>query len=310
MFNIRSENKKNVNNNNKNYINKNRLNNYNLGNYFELDRITLKFKRLMSILIFTAMTYFIIITLLNSCSYLRKHYSFISLENFFNEKSYVSLILLFLTSSLLFLTLKFKKIRRVCGDKILDSSVFVDGRIYDLIDQGILEGKFIIPQFIIYELHRLSDSKEVLRRIKGRKALEVVSKVQELKKNNIVIDRKNYPTKDVDTKLMKLAKYRGARIVTTDFNLTKVAKINGVDTMNINNVSTYLKRVLFPDEEVRLDLVKKGDKSNQAVGYLEDGTMVVVENASNSIGMNINMIVTTTHPTTAGRIVFGRLKRD
>lgn len=222
---------------------------------------------------------------------------------------YKILFIIFILFILISFTLK--RLRRgSIKDKIMDSSVFVDGRVYDLIDHEIIEGRFVIPHFIIEELHRLSDSKDGVRRAKGRRSLEVISALKKLAHIDLVFDKKDYSIKDVDTKLVLLAKERGAKILTTDFNLAKVANIRGVETMNINFIGNLVKKILFPNEEIRLDLVKAGEKPHQAVGYLEDGTMVVVEGGSYRIGFNATIVVSATYPTAAGRIVFGKMKND
>tara|TARA_B100000989_G_C19404722_1_gene411577 strand:- start:277 stop:870 length:594 start_codon:yes stop_codon:yes gene_type:complete len=192
--------------------------------------------------------------------------------------------------------------------KIVDSSAFVDGRIIDLVQRGFLEGPFLIPKFIIRELHRLSDSSNHQRRAKGRRALDNVTKLQNMKGVVVKVDKADYRIRDVDTKLVKLSKKRKAILVTTDFNLSKVAEIESIRVINLNTLSNTFKKIILPNEELEIELLKKGDKEDQAVGYLDDGTMVVVFNAASKIGEKVKIITTITYPTQAGRIVFGKLK--
>ena len=223
--------------------------------------------------------------------------------------SFLSLVFinwpLFLSLLIIFLLLGYKRERQY---KVLDSSTFVDGRIVELIRSRFLEGPFLIPKFIIGELHRLSDSDNNQRRMKGRRALDNIAEIQRIPNIDVVIDRKNYNIRDVDTKLVKLTKKRKSILVTTDFNLTKVAEIESIKVLNLNTLSSMIKKIILPNEELEIELLKKGDKDNQAIGYLEDGTMVVVANALSKLGSKVKIAITTTYPTQAGRIIFGKLK--
>lgn len=209
---------------------------------------------------------------------------------------------------LLFIIFSLVGYRRRKKFKVLDSSTFVDGRIVELIRSEFLEGPFLIPKFIISELHRLSDSDNSQRRMKGRRALDNIAEIQRIPNIDVIIDRKNYNIRDVDTKLVKLTKKRKSVLVTTDFNLTKVAEIESIKVLNLNTLSSMIKRIILPNEELEIELLKKGDKDNQAIGYLEDGTMVVISNAGNKVGNKVKVLTTTTYPTQAGRIIFGKLK--
>ncbi len=195
--------------------------------------------------------------------------------------------------------------------KILDTSVIIDGRIADVIEIGFLGGTFVVPQFILQELQYIADSPDPLRRTKGRRGLEILHRVQKLANIKVKIVEEDFPKiKEVDAKLIALARFLSAKIVTNDFNMSKIAQLQGVSVLNINELSNILKPVVLPGEPLQLFIAKEGKEHNQGVAYLDDGTMVVVENARKLIGKSADLIVTSVLQTTAGRMIFARLKEE
>jgi len=191
--------------------------------------------------------------------------------------------------------------------KILDTSVIIDGRIADICETGFLEGVFIIPQFILQELQYIADSSDSLRRAKGRRGLDILHRIQKMSSLTVRIVEEDFPKiKEVDTKLVALAKYLGAKIITNDFNLNKVAELQGVSVLNINELANAVKPVVLPGEMLKVFILKEGKETNQGVAYLDDGTMVVVENARRLIGKNQDVTVTSVLQTTAGRMIFAK----
>lgn len=198
------------------------------------------------------------------------------------------------------------------GDfKIFDTSVIIDGRIADVIESGFLEGTFIIPQFILQELQYIADSPDPMRRTKGRRGLDVLHRVQKMADIKVKIVEEDFPKiKEVDSKLVALAKLLNAKVITNDFNLNKVAQLQGVAVLNINELSNVLKPVVLPGESLNLFIVKEGKEHNQGVAYLDDGTMVVIENARKLIGKNLEVTVASVLQTTAGRMIFAKPKDE
>lgn len=195
--------------------------------------------------------------------------------------------------------------------KILDTSVIIDGRIADMIETGFLEGTIVIPHFILQELQYIADSPDPLRRTKGRRGLDILQRIQKMSTVKTRIVEEEFPKiKEVDAKLIALARLMNARIVTNDFNLHKVAQLQGVSVLNINELANILKPVVLPGESMNLFIVKEGKEYNQGVAYLDDGTMVVVENGRKFIGKNIEVIVTSVLQTTAGRMIFAKPKEE
>ncbi len=195
--------------------------------------------------------------------------------------------------------------------KILDTSVIIDGRIADICDTGFLEGILVIPNFVLNELQMIADSADSIKRNRGRRGLDILNKMQ--KDQSIMVKISDMDFKDipeVDSKLVQLAKVMKAKVITNDFNLNKVAEFHGVDVLNINLLSNSLKPIVLPGEEMRVLLVKEGKDSNQAIGYLDDGTMVVVENGRRRMNEEVDVTVTSVLQTTAGRMIFTRLKED
>lgn len=197
------------------------------------------------------------------------------------------------------------------GLMILDTSVIIDGRIADVMEAGFLEGIIGVPQFILHELQYIADSPDPLRRVKGRRGLDIMQRIQKMPNCTVRIMDHDFPKiKEVDAKLVALARLFQAKIVTNDFNLNKVAQLQGVVVLNINELANVLKPVVLPGENMHLVIVREGKESNQGVAYLDDGTMVVVENSRKLIGKAVDIIVTSVLQTTAGRMIFAKLKDE
>ncbi|MDR1954119.1 MAG: PIN domain-containing protein [Clostridiales Family XIII bacterium] len=195
--------------------------------------------------------------------------------------------------------------------KILDTSVIIDGRIADIMKTGFIEGSIVIPEFVLVELRHIADSSDGLKRNRGRRGLDILNRIQteygiEIYNTNNEKALKDIP--EVDVKLLKLAQIMNGKVVTNDFNLNKVALIKGVEVLNINELANTLKPVVLPGEEMTLFLIKEGKESNQAVAYLDDGTMIVVEDGRRHIGKTVDVIVTSVLQTSAGRMIFAKIK--
>jgi uncharacterized protein YacL len=195
--------------------------------------------------------------------------------------------------------------------KILDTSVIIDGRISDVCEAGFLEGTFIVPQFILQELQYIADSQDSTKRARGRRGLDILHKIQKMSNITVKIVDEDFPKiKEVDSKLVALGKMMNAKVITNDFNLNKVAQLQGVSVLNINELANALKPVVLPGETMRIFVLKEGKEYNQGVAYLDDGTMVVVENGRKFLSRNIEVIVTSVLQTTAGRMIFSRPKEE
>ncbi|MDO4179201.1 MAG: PIN/TRAM domain-containing protein [Phascolarctobacterium sp.] len=195
------------------------------------------------------------------------------------------------------------------SNKLLDTSVIIDGRIMDILAAGFLDGRLVVPNFVIAELQRLSDSADNMKRAKGRRGLDMIHDMQTNYKDRVAISNKDYEDiPEVDSKLVRLAKESGAVLMTNDYNLHKVAEIQGVTVLNINELANAIKPVVLPGEELQVYLVKEGKELNQAIAYLDDGTMIVVENGQGHIGGNVTIIVNSMLQTAAGRMIFARVK--
>lgn len=193
---------------------------------------------------------------------------------------------------------------------LLDTSVVIDGRIVDIFKTKFLGGKIIIPKFVLKELQQIADSTDPIKRQRGRRGLEMLHSIQKESGLDISIHEEDFPeVAEVDAKLVKLAKILEAKILTVDFNLNRVATIQGIKVLNINELSNALKPVVFPGEEMQIKLIKEGKEHNQAVGYLDDGTMVVVEDARRLIGQEVRVAVTSVLQTQAGRMIFTKIER-
>ncbi|SLM50282.1 conserved membrane protein of unknown function [Nitrospira japonica] len=195
--------------------------------------------------------------------------------------------------------------------KVLDTSVIIDGRVADLCETGFLEGTFLVPHFILDELQHIADSSDSLKRARGRRGLDILNKVQKMPEVDVRIIDEDFPqVKEVDAKLVVLAKKMNAKIITNDLNLNKVAELQGVRVLNINELCNALRPVVLPGETIRVFVLKEGKEAGQGVAYLDDGTMIVVDNARRHIGKNVDVVVTSVLQTTAGRMIFTRLKED
>jgi len=191
--------------------------------------------------------------------------------------------------------------------KILDTSVIIDGRVADIVETGFLEGQLMVPEFVLRELQMVADSADSIKRNRGRRGLDILQRIQKDPSIKVQIVEEDYPeVKGVDMKLIELAKETGAKIVTNDFNLNKVAQLRGVEVLNINELANCLKPVVLPGETMRVFILKEGKEYNQGVAYLDDGTMVVVDNARKMIGKTIDVQVTSVLQTTAGKMIFGK----
>ena len=195
--------------------------------------------------------------------------------------------------------------------KILDTSVIIDGRVADLCETGFLEGTFVVPQFILNELQHIADSSDSLKRARGRRGLDILNKIQKMVDIDVRIVDDDFPNvKEVDSKIVVLAKKVGAKVITNDLNLNKVAELQGVRVLNINELCNALRPVVLPGETIRVFILKEGKEAGQGVAYMDDGTMIVVDNAKRHIGHNVDVVVTSVLQTTAGRMIFTRLKED
>jgi len=191
--------------------------------------------------------------------------------------------------------------------KVLDTSVIIDGRIADVCETGFLDGTLVIPQFVLKELQQIADSSDTMRRNRGRRGLDILQKIQKMTGAEVMISDIDFPeVREVDLKLIELARSLQGKIVTNDFNLNKVAQLRGVAVLNINELANALKPVVLPGEVMKVFILKEGKEYNQGVAYLDDGTMVVVDNARKLIGKTIEIVVTSVLQTTAGKMIFGR----
>ncbi len=191
--------------------------------------------------------------------------------------------------------------------KILDTSVIIDGRVADLCDTGFMDGTLVIPQFVLKELQLVADSADSMKRNRGRRGLDILQKIQKMSGVEVTISDVDYPeVREVDLKLIELARTLQGKIVTNDFNLNKVAQLRGVEVLNINELANALKPVVLPGEIMKVFILKEGKEYNQGVAYLDDGTMVVVDNARKMISKTIDIVVTSVLQTTAGKMIFGR----
>jgi uncharacterized protein YacL len=191
--------------------------------------------------------------------------------------------------------------------KILDTSVIIDGRIADIAETGFLDGVLVIPQFVLRELQLVADSADSMKRNRGRRGLDILQRVQKMAHLNVQIVEDDFPAvREVDMKLIELAKVYDCKVVTNDFNLNKVAQLHGVEVLNINELANSLKPIVLPGEQMRVFILKEGKEYNQGVAYLDDGTMVVVDNAKRMISKTIDISVTSVLQTTAGKMIFGK----
>ncbi len=190
---------------------------------------------------------------------------------------------------------------------LLDTSVIIDGRIADICQTKFIEGQFVVPRFVLKELQQIADSQDPIKRNRGRRGLDVLARLQKTPQVDVKISEEDFAdTKEVDAKLVKLGKLIGARILTNDFNLNKIAELQGVRVLNINELANALKPVVLPGELMEARVIKEGKEYNQGVAYLDDGTMVVVEQGRNLIGQTVRVLVTSVLQTAAGRMIFAK----
>lgn len=191
--------------------------------------------------------------------------------------------------------------------KILDTSVIIDGRIADIAETGFLDGVIVLPQFVLRELQLVADSADSMKRNRGRRGLDILQRIQKIASLTVQIVEDDFPAvREVDLKLIELAKLYEGKIVTNDFNLNKVAQLQGVEVLNINELANSLKPIVLPGEVMKVFILKEGKEYNQGVAYLDDGTMVVVDNARKMIGKTVDISVTSVLQTTAGKMIFGK----
>ncbi len=197
------------------------------------------------------------------------------------------------------------------NQKILDTSVIIDGRIADVCETGFVEGTLIVPQFILRELQHVADSPDPLKRARGRRGLDILHRMQKMSSIQVRIIEEDFPKiREVDSKLLALAKLLNAKVITNDYNLNKLAQVQGVQVLNINELANALRPVVLPGAMMTLQVIKEGKERDQGVGYMEDGTMVVVENGRRYIGQSIEVVVTSVLQTTAGRMIFTKPKDE
>lgn len=193
--------------------------------------------------------------------------------------------------------------------KVLDTSVIIDGRITDICKTGFIEGPLVIPEFVLQELRHIADSSDALKRNRGRRGLDILNMLQKEDNIEVIIESKDYGDNiEVDIKLLKLAEEINGKVITNDYNLNKVAEFQGVTVLNINELANSVKPVVLPGEEMNITIVKDGKESNQGLAYLDDGTMIVVEGGKKCIGDTVNVTVTSVLQTSAGRMIFAKLK--
>ncbi|MFH1855811.1 MAG: PIN domain-containing protein [Candidatus Omnitrophota bacterium] len=191
---------------------------------------------------------------------------------------------------------------------VLDTSVIIDGRIADICKTKFIEGKLIVPRFVLKELQQVADSEDSLKRNRGRRGLDVLNKIQKSAKADVKIHEQDFPEiQEVDAKLVRLAKMLEAKILTNDYNLNKIAELQGITVLNINELANALKPVMIPGEDMSIKLLKEGKEFNQAVGYLNDGTMVVVDNSKHLLGKTVSVVVSSVLQTAAGKMIFADL---
>jgi uncharacterized protein YacL len=204
--------------------------------------------------------------------------------------------------------------KQIKGGKplVLDTSVIIDGRIADICDTGIIDTKLVVPRFVLQELQSVADSSDKIKRNRGRRGLDMLKRMQNNPKVELQMHETNIAelreVSKVDERLVVMAKVLGARVVTNDFNLNKIAQLQGVDVINLNELANALKLVALPGEHLQVKIVKQGDQVGQGVGYLDDGTMIVVEQGRSAIGQEVAITVTSVLQTPAGRMIFGKIE--
>jgi len=203
---------------------------------------------------------------------------------------------------------EFKKHEKGVRPVILDTSVVIDGRIADICETKIIDGPLIVPRFVLQELQKIADSPDRLRRNRGRRGLDMLNRLQRMESVQIQLRDAPSGSGPVDNRLVQMAKALDARVVTNDFNLNKIAQLQGVDVINVNDLANALKPVALPGEDITIRLIRPGEEAGQGVGYLDDGTMVVAEEGKDRIGQTVAITVTSVLQTSAGRMIFGKIK--
>ena len=197
------------------------------------------------------------------------------------------------------------------GNKVLDTSTIIDGRIADVCETGFLEGTLVIPQFVLYEIQHIADLQDPVKKTRGRRGLEILHRLQKQAAVKVKIVDYDFPKlKDVDSKLIALAKNMNGKIITNDFNLNKVAELQGIEVLNLNQLVTSLKPAVLPAEQMTIRIIKEGKEYGQGIGYLDDGTMVVVDDARKLLGKTVDVVVTSLLQTSSGRMIFAKLKEQ
>jgi len=206
---------------------------------------------------------------------------------------------------------RFKRQDLKDGVVLVDTSAIIDGRVGDIFKTGFLGGRLVVPRFVLHELQRLADSDDDTKRQRGRRGMEILKMMQKDSAADVRIHEDDLTgTESVDLKLIKLSKIMDARICTTDFNLTRVASIQGIEMLNVNDLVNAVKPLVFTGEELEIKLMKEGKEASQAIGYLEDGTMVVVSDGRRALGQTVTVYVTSALQTQAGRMIFAKLERQ
>ena len=195
--------------------------------------------------------------------------------------------------------------------KLIDTSTIIDGRIADICETGFMQGTFVIPQFVLYEMQHIADHQDAVRRTRGRRGLDVLHRLQKQTFVRVKIVDYDFPKlKDVDTKLIALAKRLGGKIITNDYNLNKVAELQGIEVLNINQLAASMRPAMLPGEQISTKILREGKEYGQGIGYLDDGTMVVVDDAKKNLGKSVDVVVTSVLQTTSGRMIFAKLKEQ
>ncbi|MEI7903852.1 MAG: PIN domain-containing protein [Candidatus Firestonebacteria bacterium] len=194
--------------------------------------------------------------------------------------------------------------------KVLDTSVIIDGRVSEVLEIGFLDGEIIVPRFVLHELQLIADSPDAMKRNRGRRGLDILNKMQKMSPNVKVYDDDFPEVNGVDQKLIKLGKKYNAKIVTNDFNLNKVAEVEKVKVLNLNDLSNAVKPIVLPGEQMRVKILKEGKEAQQGVAYLDDGTMIVVDGAKNHLNQTLDIVITSVIQTSAGRMIFAKKKDD
>ena len=204
-----------------------------------------------------------------------------------------------------------KKAKEKNPGKLLDTNIIIDGRVADIYQTGFLEGPIVVPVFVLEELQKIADSSDVLKRNRGRRGLDILNHMRKKHRDDIKIITDDFEDiNEVDSKLIKLAREKGYKIITNDYNLNKVAELQGVTVLNMNDLAIAVKPAVIPGEQIFVQLVKNGKEEGQGVAYLEDGTMIVVEDGSQCIGREVPVIITSVLQTSAGKMIFAKLENE